>query len=482
MRSVATADLVLSRFPRHLDADAPGKIIGDVVGALATAAETQIVQVGQVRRARRLAELDQLTDLARVIGLHGFGLAVFDALFRRVQGSDPPIRYDDWLDVARQVVADLIVLQREESGTISGLLGATAASLGLRVTDIDHDLDGYWHLAQCTDLLLADERTDDDVLLAIEENPPRLADLGPSPFAHSARFAVMRQGFDTVPATVIVKGVEDRSMRPMVVNIDEGFGVAATIAVPDGSVLRFERDGRVEVDGTSVVRSCFTFVGAVFADAATDHPKDFVFADVAVDATPDNPAGDTADVRLSVFAVTHPVDDAFDPAPSLPHGVPLLDAVRLDRRSTRFAAFVGVAAFATNDGVDASVIEAAPHPWAGRFDLGVFQPETPPSGAPAFEIGFEWDEREAYAVKVWLPREFQDLDEGGLEPLREVVRGGLDRFRAAGVHVYTEYADPRWTLGTGIVRELDTDDALGVVVAGTEAWEDDIDQPGDGPT
>ena len=53
---MATADLVLSRFPRHLDADTPDKIIGDVVGALATAAETQIVQVGQVRRARRIGE------------------------------------------------------------------------------------------------------------------------------------------------------------------------------------------------------------------------------------------------------------------------------------------------------------------------------------------------------------------------------------------------------------------------------------------
>jgi len=30
---VPTADLVLSRFPRHLDADQPGKVIGELVGA-----------------------------------------------------------------------------------------------------------------------------------------------------------------------------------------------------------------------------------------------------------------------------------------------------------------------------------------------------------------------------------------------------------------------------------------------------------------
>jgi hypothetical protein len=163
----------------------------------------------------------------------------------------------------------------------------------------------------------------------------------------------------------------------------------------------------------------------------------------------------------------------------------LLHAVRLDRRETRFAAFIGVATFgslmAPGGGAPDRVVESAPHPWAGEFDRGVFLPETPPSGQAAFEIGFEWDEREAYAVKVWLPMEFQELDEDDESPVREVVRGQLDRYRAAGVHVYTEYADPRWTLGTGIVRDADTDSALGVVVAGTETWEGDVEQPGDGP-
>jgi len=472
---VATAELVLSRFPRHLDADAPGKVIGEVVGALATAAEAQIVQVGQIRRARRLGELDQLSDLARVIGIHGFGLAVLDALARRVRGTDPPIRYDSWLDVARQIVADLIVLQREESGTIAGVLGAAAAALGLRVSDIDHDPDGYWHLARCADLLAQGDDAE-QVLLALEENPPRLADLGPSPFAHSARFAVMRQGFDTVPTTVIVRGVANRTAQPMIVNIDEGFGVVTTLAVPDGGVLRFERDGRVELDRASVVRSCFTFLGAVFADAAADHPKDFVFADTS---------GDPSAGGVAVYAVTDPVDDRFDATSSLPHSAPLLQPIRLDRRETRFAVFVGVATFgslaASGGGTPGAAVEAAPHQWAGEFDRTVFLPETPPSGRPAFEIGFEWDEREAYAVKVWLPMEFQDLDKDDESPIREVVRGQLDRYRAAGVHCYTQYADPRWTLGTGIVRDLETDSALGVVVAGTETWSDDIEQPGDGP-
>lgn len=473
---MATADLVLSRFPRHLDADTPGKLIGEIVGGLATAAETQLVQVGEVRRARRIGELDQLSDLARVVGLHGFGLAVLGGILRRVRAAEPPIRHDDWLDVARSIAVDLIALQREESGTVTGLLGAAAAVLGMRVAEVDHDAEGYWHLARCIDLLYPDDPTDeaDDILLALEENPPRLADLGPSPFAHSARFAVMRQGFDTVPATVIVVGVENRTVRPMIVNVDDGFGVATTLPVAEGSTLRFERDGRVELDGMSVVRSCFVFSGAVFADRDADHPKDFVFADAAA-------VVDDSSARTARYSVTRPVDDAFDPGPSIPHADPVLEAVRLDRRETRFAVFAGVGTFGSVTGDD-EIVQSAPQSWSGRFDLSVFLPETPPAGAPAFEVGFEWDEREAYAVKVWLPFELQELDTADETPIREVVRSQLDRYRAAGVHVYTAHADPRWTLGTGVLRDLDSESALGVVVAGTEMWEADIEQPGDGPT
>ena len=473
---MATAELVLSRFPRHLDLDGPGKVMGDAVGALATAAEAQIVQVGRVRQARRLGEFDQLADLARIIALHGATLSILDGLARRVRSTDPQVVYDVWLDVARRMVGDLIVLQREESGTVAGLLAAAAAYLGLVVDEIDHDADGYWHLARCRDRLLPgppDEPT--EWLLALEENPPRLADLGPSPFAHGARFSVMRQGFDPVPATVIVKGIGDRTMRPMVVNVDDGFGVVANFAVGDGATLRFERDGRVESDGTSVVRTCFTFRGAVFADVASDHPKDFLFDDEAVPPVPEvpRPEGD----RRGVFAVTQPPDDAFDPAPSLPHSDGLLSAVQLGRRDTRFAVFVGAGTYAAELGPGV-IRTAAPDPVAGYFDDSVFLPDPPPDGAPSFELGFEWDEREAYAARLWLPLEFQSLDRDGEVPAREVTRGLLDRHRAAGVHLYVEYADPRWTLGTGVIRDVDTESALGVVVAGTEAWEDATEQPG----
>ena len=78
-------------------------------------------------------------------------------------------------------------------------------------------------------------------------------------------------------------------------------------------------------------------------------------------------------------------------------------------------------------------------------------------------------------MKVWLPMRFSTLDADGVEAVRERVRLLLDRHRAAGVHVSVDYADPRWTLGRGVVRDLTTTEAVGVVVSGTTV--DNLEPP-----
>jgi hypothetical protein len=518
---MAVAEQVLSRFPRHLDVDAPGKVVGDLTRSLATGLEAQIGHVGRIRRAHRILDVEQAIDLVRLGGLAGVTGAFLGPLGRRVRLlADPAtdaealldqlglddaadillahwpdeaddtaararfatavrgaVTYDGRLAVARQALVDTCALLLDRSGTVGGLLGATAAILGLEMVELADDEAGYWHLARCRDRLTvevanppgtlpATTRHEGEHLLALEENPPHLADSGPIPRRHGDCFTVTRLGFEEVPCTVIVVGSGDRTVYPMVVNLDAGEGVATIVDVPDGAKLRFERDGRVELEGTSVARRAFRFHGAVFGEGG--HPADFVYADA------DDPArfGD----RAGAFAVTNPVDDAFDPGPSLPHTDALLAPLRLTRTGGRFTVFAGVGTYGLDHG-DGNVVLTAPEPLAGFFDESVFEPDT--AGEPSFEIGFEWDERETYAVRVWLPRAFGALDRDGEPSVRELVRLELDRHRAAGVHVYVDVTDPRWVLGTGIVRDLDSDDALGVAVAGTEAWEDDAGQPSD---
>lgn len=90
-------------------------------------------------------------------------------------------------------------------------------------------------------------------------------------------------------------------------------------------------------------------------------------------------------------------------------------------------------------------------------------------------LGFEWEEREPFAVRVLLPRRLQVIDDDKGTRLREPLRRLLDRHRAAGVDVRVEYADPRWTLGSGVVRN-EVDEAIGTVLSGTELWPDGTPQ------
>ena len=115
------------------------------------------------------------------------------------------------------------------------------------------------------------------------------------------------------------------------------------------------------------------------------------------------------------------------------------------------------------------------------FDQAVFVAADGPigttAGDPSLRIGFAWEEREPFAVRVLLPRRFSVLDDEAGTRVREPLRRLLDRHRAAGVDVRVEYADPRWALGTGVVRD-EPDEAIGTVLAGTELWPDGTPQPG----
>src|ERR1044071_8040963 len=160
-------------------------------------------------------------------------------------------------------------------------------------------------------------RTD---LIALEENPLREQDSDPVERRSADRFHVLRSGFETVPATIRVIGIGSRTVQPMIVNLDTGFGVVFTGSVADGQELRFESDGRATLDGASVARLSFTFTGGVFADADAAERRDFVYGGAK-------------------FAVTHPIADGFDPDAVFPHADGLLEPATLVVGESRFAFF-----------------------------------------------------------------------------------------------------------------------------------------------
>lgn len=529
------AGAILRRFPGHLDLADPDKVFAHVVDDLAVELDVAASAIGRIRRNHRIGDVDNEWDLLALLALHDFDAGDLDLLGRRwaplreaaaALRDDPASAADvrdrlpamlkvlpdtvvpfaaepdttaadqrlaDALDDAtaypRELVAirtallQLVGAHRLGNGTNAVLLTAAAAHLGLAPGPVYHHEDRFWHVMPCTELTRLVEPADPDDpdaaahpveptadLLAIEENPFRLADLSPTERVHGQRFATTRAGWDQVPVTVIVRGVGGRTHAPMVVNVDTGAGTTFTGDVPDGAELRLEATGRVTLDGAEVTRNSFSFTGAVFADA-DPHSRDFVFADTADPSDSGEP-----DDRIGTFAITTPTVRLFDANPVFPHAGGLLDAPTMLVGTLRWAFFVGEGHFGRMvDGVDEP---AVPSVAAGRWDDSVFDTlgsdgTRQASGA----VGFEWHEREAFAVRLWLPLRFQDLDTDGTTTVRERIRQLLQRFRPAGVHLYVDYADDRWTLTTGIVREFDSTSPIGTVVAGTVLWPDPDPEP-----
>jgi hypothetical protein len=518
----ARGSIILSRFPRHLELDEPGKRAGAVVATVANDLDVQLGQLGDIRKAHRLTDSPTPLDILRSAGLHGIGDLATEPVARRLAAIaevvpadtldeetideltqlitvDPGAFGDDdeaaWSTVAaalvpltefsggleplRDVVRGVIAVHRSGNGTPRGLLEACAAYLGLVTEDVAHSDDRWWHLATCRDLLapqpvvVIDEPARD--LLAVEENPPQAADVGPVDRRHGEYFAIVRGGLEAVPVDVVVTGKEDRTIGPMIVNRDTGSGVVFEDVVPDGSELRFFADGRVQLDGTAVGTRSYSFRGSVFADEAGPVVTDFVFAaDDDATTEPPLPVEAVLPRHTAYWAVTEPVADAFEGGGDSPHADGLVEPVWLARGRTRWAVFVGAATFALRR-ADGEIRISEPRYEAGLFDRSVYEPD--PAGPPSLGVGFEWQEREPFAVRIWIPSRFSALDIDGEIPVRDRLRSLLDRHRAAGVHLRVEYADPRWVLGAGILRSLDSTHPLGVVVTGTTLWADDTEQP-----
>lgn len=459
MSPSARTRTILERFPAHLQADDPGKLFLAVVDALSGELDVKSSQLGRTRRAHALGDADETTDLRLLAALHGLRDADFAVLRIRLAAHEPAVSYGGELELRRRTIATAIGLHRDGNGAVGTLLGAAAASLLLEIGRVEHVEDRYWHLAFCHDLLPPDpgEPSADDIL-ALEENPFQPKEVDPIDRRHRDVFRVTRGGLEPVTVTVRVVGKGTRTVRPMVVNLDTGFGVSYAGSVADGEELRFESDGRVTLAGASVARDSYAFRGGVLADAAASHPKDFLLA----------PAPD----REATYAVTEPVADAFDPTGAFPHAEGLLEGAAMSLGESRWAFFVRAAHFGRSA---ESVADELTEPVfdAGVFDESVYAPAAEPSGA----VGFAWQEREPFAATLWIPQRFAALDSGGESPVRERVRLFVERYRAAGVHIYAKYADDHWSIGSGLLRDLASTDPRGTVVVGTRVWPPDTVEP-----
>ena len=431
---MSRAATILGRFPAHLEAGGPGKRIGEVTAALARPLELLAADLAAVRRAHRAGEADEIVDLLRLAALHGLGGADFAPLLLRLAGAG----YSARLEALRARLFGAIRFARQGQGTVRALLDGAAGALGLVLGPIEHSRHRFWHAAFVTDTLapkpVPGAPAPPREVIGLEENPLHRETGGLEPRLHGETWTLRRRGFGPVRLDVAFRGREGRSVGPMLVQRDQGFGVGYAGSVPAGSLLTFEDDGRVLLDGADASPLAYAWRGACFAGEDASPERDFVFpADAAAEGAP-------RAVRFARSIVAGEADP-FAPATRFPLPARPLGTPDLNVGETRFAAFVQVAHFSAREEREGGIatLPVAPRTAIGTFDASVFA--APPAAPPAVDVELAWMEHEAYAVRLLLPRRFAALA-GDEAQSAATLSAALVRSRAAGIDLRVDFVDP----------------------------------------
>jgi hypothetical protein len=465
---------ILDRFPSFMRLEKPGKAIGDVsltLGGDLDHAEGRLSRILGSRRIEQAAEEGDVLKLAALLGLveddffllrRAYDHGLFDPSHDAALAPPPPpapgsplpappteeelawAAYDGYLEALRLSVMRTASLMTDGCGTLWALAEGACILLGagnggraaLRHVDTYSLTKGFIHRIKATFRVPVEEGEAEDPeapavggwkqierLLYIHENPiiDKQTDL--SEARQRQRFPVRRGGFFHGRADLRVVGFQNRTVKPVAINLTtrEGFGYRGVVA--DGQELTFSRDGHAYLDGEDVTAKCYRIRDGFFDEPAKARFQDaepgegFALVDPAGAADRNQPGP-------SVIGLNEL------PAPKLPHGDSTL------RFNVEEGAF------------DAS-----------RFDEAVFQlPEDPDELAavpPSGKFQVLWREHQAFTVRVLLPPDLKAWEAAFLSggSLPQHVARGLDRFRPAGVRLEVDFWNDEWILGESLLED-----------------------------
>lgn len=508
---------ILARFPAHLEAWQPDKLLTRVVDAPALALDAMAAALAAVRRAHRLADADEYADLMRLASLLGMGAAEFEIVLQRWRRArellaslqeaadegaretaaaalaalwslqvhtpgepllpvfaDPAAPADTARAAARLIDAARLALRQQPlndavrtriavaaaahaggNGTVLALLRGAANALDLELDEVVHSADRYWHAARVTDRLRLSALIPAEELLGIEENPLWRDATDHTPRSHADLFTVLRRGFERALLQVTITGSGSRTVHPMLVNRDEGHGIGFAGHVPNGEQIVFDEAGRVLLSGSDVTARCFAWQGGCFAGDDASADADFVFAG----------DGLAASARPARFATMLP-PSAIDREASFPSAGVSLPIPGIEVGVTRLAFFVREGHFAATP-----ALQPTPLTRSAVFDASVFAPPPLPRSASAL-VSLSWLEHRAFAVRLLIPprfRRWRAAEADGAQTLQALARA-LQRHRPVGVELQIEFIDDRWTLGGGTLTSGIDDDVIESLRAATSLW------------
>lgn len=384
--------------------------------------------------------------------------------------------YGDLIEALRRRVGRISARHAAGNGTVMALLEGAANALDLEIVRVQHSEDRFLHAAEVRDLIPllrpvydAAGRPDPAAVplatevIGLEENPTRRELTDRVERTHGELFDILRRGFTRALLQVRVHALADRTVGPRLTNRDEGHGVGwAGPPLAAGQVLVFGEDGRVRRDEADVTAFAYAWQGACFAAATSPLASDFVFDGAGVD-----PA------RVARFAVATP-PGALDREFSFPHAGQPLPMPGIGVGRTHYAFFVQVA-HAGHRRDDDTALAPTPRHAIGWFDNSVFAAGPDETMAPSAEVALSWIEREAYAVRLWLPPRLRALDppredEGSRPPIPALVVRAASRFKAAGIDLRADWIGEQWILGESVLGAAEGDDLLARLRPGTALW------------
>ena len=467
------AKTILSRFPAHLEAARPGKLLGGVADALALDLDLLSARMAAVRRAHRLVEADELADLLLIAARHGLTEGELDIVFERfakvaerlkalkaaatpaardaaaedllalwgldLVGPKLPVfapaaapsdlaaaatrlvsavttatRYAKLLEPVRRRIAQVCLLHAAGNGTVDTVMRAAANALDLHIDTIVHSPDRYWHAAPVTDLLRLDRQVP-ATLPATGEHPqtlpaaPEFIGLEENPLWRRVTDGINRRHAELW--SLVRRGFERSLLQVRVKGADAGRTVGLMVV---------NRDEGHGIGYTASVPSgktlVFTEEGRTLLDGADVTSFAYAWQGACFAGTDSNArldfvfGGDGLDLALRpAHFVISVPERALDRETSYPHSGESLPMPGIAVGTTRLAYFVQQAHAGSLEGAPASVRTVTPRTRAAVFDNSVFAPGAAQAEAVAGEVTLSWMERRAFAARLLIPPRFRAL-------------------------------------------------------------------------
>lgn len=529
---------ILSRFPTHLEAARPGKVLDLVVDSLAEDLDVLAARLAAVRRAHRLGEADEITDLLLLGALHGITAGEVELLFTRFSRVDEleaalrdamgdaardaaaealvtmwglnaarPVlplftprdstdldaartrllasvatatRYGQLAGALRTRIARICRVHERGNGTIDALMEGAANALDLDIGPIISSTDRFWHAAPVFDRL------------RLTWPVPKLdADGNPTDVEVHVPFDVEQEllGLEENPIEHVVTDPVPHKHGDVWLVPRRGFTrVTMEIRVTGATngrtigpmVVNCDEGRGVGFVGSVPAGQVLTFTEEGRVRLGDTDMTSFAYA---WEGACFNEAGAEGFVfdgpgRDSTLRpatfVTTTPAGALDREAVYPHGDITLPPPGIDVGLTRFAYFVQQAHF--NAVENSAVRLVSPRTRAAFFDGSVFAPREPNF---AGDVSFAWREHRPFSVRVLIPERFRQLqpdDAEGTE-VRRRVSIAIERFRPAGVEVTVDFIDDRWVLGQSVIAAGEGADLIDQLRAAMVLWPSPEEEP-----